>query len=128
MNNTESPVPEVVGVHRSDAAIGAFEWAAKEVPLYAAMIRPLLFAVAGALAAGFMVAAPAQTASVASSIDICAALRNGTSLVTIEATLEARGYSASRAGAITGSIIRQHCPDQAAKVMAQLQRQADEKP
>ncbi len=31
-----------------------------------------------------------------SRFDICAALRNGTSLATIETTLEARGYSASK--------------------------------
>ena len=112
MNNTKSRGPGVV-----------VDWVAREAPHDAkTRTRALLFAVAGALAAAFMVAAPAQPASVATSIDICAALRNGTSLRTIEATLEARGFSASKAGAVTGSAIRQHCPDQAADVMAQLRR------
>lgn len=85
-----------------------------------ATIRALLFAVTVAGAAAMTFAAPARAASVATGIDICAALRNGTSLSTIEATLEARGYSAPKAGVLTGNTIRQHCPDQAAKVMAQL--------
>jgi hypothetical protein len=68
------------------------------------------------------VAAPAQAASIGTSFDVCAALRNGTSLATIEAALEARGYSASNAGALTGITIRHQCPDQAANVMAQVQR------
>ena len=84
------------------------------------MIRAFIFAAAAALAALFTLAAPAQAASINSSFDICAALRNGTSLATIESTLEARGYSATNAGALTGTSIRQHCPDQAAGVMAQI--------
>jgi hypothetical protein len=84
------------------------------------MILPFVFATAAALAAVLTLAAPAQAATVDSRFDICAALRNGTSLATIESTLETRGYSASNAGALTGATIRQHCPDQAAAVMAQL--------
>jgi hypothetical protein len=86
------------------------------------MIRSFLLATAGALAAAFMFAAPARAASIDARFDICAALRNGTSLATIEGTLEARGYSAYNAGALTGITIRQHCPDQAANAMAQVQR------
>ena len=87
-----------------------------------AMILPFVFAAAAALGAVLTLAAPAQAASISSSFDICSALRSGTSLATIETTLEARGYSASNAGALTGTTIRQHCPDQAAGVMAQIQR------
>ena len=82
------------------------------------MIRTIV--VAAALAAGLTFAAPAQAASIDTRFDICAALRYGTSLASIETTLEARGYSASNAGALTGITIRQHCPDQAAGVMAQI--------
>jgi ABC-type multidrug transport system fused ATPase/permease subunit len=87
-----------------------------------AMIMILLFmlAAAAALVAVLTLAAPAQAATIDSRFDVCAALRNGTSLATIETSLEARGYSASNAGALTGIIIRQQCPDQAAGVMAQI--------
>ena len=84
------------------------------------VILPFILAAAAALAAVLTLAAPAQAAAIDSRFDICAALRNGTSLATIESTLEARGYSASNAGALTGVTIRQHCPDQAAGVMAQI--------
>lgn len=87
-----------------------------------AMLLSLVVA-ATALAAALTLAAPAQAASIDTRFDICSALRNGTSLASIETTLEARGYSASNAGALTGTTIRQHCPDQAAGVMAQLSRQ-----
>jgi len=86
------------------------------------MIRPFLFAAAAALAAAFTLAAPAQATTIDTRFDICAALRNGTSLATIETVLEARGYSASNAGALTGITIRQQCPDQAANAMAQVQK------
>jgi hypothetical protein len=86
-----------------------------------AMLMSFIFAVA-ALAATLL-AAPAQAASVDARFDICSALRNGTSLASIETTLEARGYTASNAGALTGTTIRQQCPDQTARVMAQLARQ-----
>jgi hypothetical protein len=87
-----------------------------------AMLLSFIFA-ATALAAALTLAAPAQAATIDTRFDICAALRNGTSLATIETTLEARGYSAYNAGALTGTTIRQHCPDQAAGVMAQIARQ-----
>jgi hypothetical protein len=83
------------------------------------MIRPFVFA-AAALAATLTLAAPAQAGTINTGFDICAALRNGTSLAGIETSLEARGYSATNAGALTGITIRQHCPDQAAGVMAQI--------
>lgn len=86
------------------------------------MIRSSLLVAAGALTAGLTLAAPAQAASIDTRFDVCAALRNGTSLASIEATLEAGGYSASNAGAFTGTTIRQHCPDQAANVVAQVRR------
>lgn len=75
---------------------------------------------AAALAAGLALTAPARAASINTAFDICTALRSGTSLAAIESTLEARGYSASNAGALTGTTIRQHCPDQIAVVLAQL--------
>jgi hypothetical protein len=81
-----------------------------------------LVAAAGALTAAFAFAAPAQAASVDSRLDVCAALRNGTSLGSIEASLEARGYSATSAGVLTGTTIRQQCPDQTANAMAQAHR------
>ena len=80
-----------------------------------------IFAAAAAVTAAFMLAAPAQAATIDSGIDICAALRSGTSLASIETTLEARGYSASNAGTLTGTTIRQQCPDQTANAMAQAQ-------
>jgi hypothetical protein len=83
-----------------------------------AMIRTFIFGAAAS--AAVMLAAPAQAATVDGRFDICGALRSGTSLASIETTLEARGYSASNAGTITGTTIRQQCPDQAAGVMAQL--------
>jgi len=84
--------------------------------------RSFLFAPAGAFIAASMFAAPAQAAAIDSRFDVCAALRNGTSLAAIENTLEARGYSASKAGALTGTSIRQQCPDQAANATAQAKR------
>jgi hypothetical protein len=87
------------------------------------MLRTSIFAAAAALASVLIVAAPAQGATINNRFDICAALRSGTSLAAIETTLEARGYSASNAGALTGMTIRQQCPDQTAGVMAQLDRQ-----
>jgi hypothetical protein len=78
---------------------------------------------AAAVVATLILVVPARAASIDSRFDICAALRNGTSLATIESTLESRGYSATNAGALTGTTIRQQCPDQAAGVMAQIARQ-----
>jgi hypothetical protein len=76
-----------------------------------------------ALATALTLAVPADAATIDNRFDICAALRNGTSLASIESTLEARGYTATNAGALTGTTIRQQCPDQAAGVMARLSRQ-----
>lgn len=86
------------------------------------MLMSFIFAMA-ALVATLALATPAQAATLDSRFDICAALRNGTSLAAIETTLEARGYTAAKAGALTGTTIRQQCPDQAPRVMAQLARQ-----
>jgi hypothetical protein len=87
------------------------------------IIRWVLFGAAGVLAILILAApAPADAASVDSRFDVCAALRNGTSLASIETALEARGYSARNAGALTGTTIRQQCPDQAAGAMAQVHR------
>jgi predicted PurR-regulated permease PerM len=87
-----------------------------------AVVGPFIFA-AAALTTVLTVAAPAQAATISNRFDICGALRSGTSLATIETTLEDRGYSATNAGALTGTTIRQQCPDQAAGVMAQLSPQ-----
>ncbi|UQX09555.1 DUF732 domain-containing protein [Candidatus Mycobacterium methanotrophicum] len=86
------------------------------------MLLSFIFA-ATATAMTVTFAAPVQAATIDNRFDICSALRNGTSLATIEATLEARGYTATKAGALTGTTIRRQCPDQAAGVMAQLARQ-----
>jgi hypothetical protein len=83
-------------------------------------IRSALLSTVCALAATLTFVAPAQAAAIDTHFDICAALRNGTSLASIEAALEARGYSASKAGALTGNTIRQHCPEQAANAIAQV--------
>jgi len=77
-------------------------------------------AILAAFAAALVIAAPARAASVDTNFDICGALRGGTSLATIETSLEARGYSATKAGTLTGNTIRQLCPEQAAPVMAQV--------
>jgi hypothetical protein len=86
------------------------------------MLLSLIFA-ATSLAMMLTLAAPAHASMIDSRFDICSALRNGISLASIETTLEARGYTASSAGALTGTTIRQQCPDQAAGVMARLSRQ-----
>jgi hypothetical protein len=83
------------------------------------VIRPSLFAAGAAMIATLTLAAPAQAGTIDSRYDICAALRSGTSLAAIETTLEARGYNATNAGVLTGTTIRQHCPDQTANAVAQ---------
>jgi len=83
------------------------------------IIRWSVFAAGAIMATALTFPAPAEAASIDSRFDICAALRNGTSLASIETTLEARGYNATNAGVLTGTTIRQHCPDQAPNAMAQ---------
>lgn len=85
------------------------------------LIRGSFLAAGAAIVAALTLAAPAQAASIDSRYDICAALRSGTSLAAIETTLEARGYNATNAGVLTGTTIRQHCPDQTANAVAQAQ-------
>ncbi|MDT5165907.1 MAG: hypothetical protein QOC88_2801 [Mycobacterium sp.] len=85
------------------------------------ILRSSLLAVGSALVATLTLAAPAQAAATDSRYDICAALRSGTSLASIETTLEARGYNATNAGLLTGTTIREHCPDQTANAVAQVQ-------
>ena len=85
------------------------------------IIRWSIFVAGAAMVAALTLPAPADAATVDSRFDICAALRNGSSLAAIETTLEARGYSATNAGVLTGTTIRQHCPDQASNAMAQAQ-------
>jgi hypothetical protein len=85
------------------------------------IIRGSFLAAGTAMIAALTLAAPAQAATVDSRYDICAALRGGTSLAAIETTLEARGYNATNAGVLTGTTIRQHCPDQTANAEAQAQ-------
>jgi Flp pilus assembly protein TadB len=104
-------------VDRNEAELASFRVGSKG---YTMAVIWLLMLAAGALGAALTLAAPAQAAAIDSRFDICAALRNGTSLATIETTLEARGYSATNAGALTGITIRQQCPDQAAGVLAQI--------
>jgi hypothetical protein len=83
------------------------------------IIRWSIFAAGAAMVAALTLPAPADAATIDSRFDICAALRNGTSLAAIETTLEARGYNATNAGVLTGTTIRQHCPDQTANAVAQ---------
>ncbi len=85
------------------------------------IVRWSLFAAGAALAAALALPAPADAATIDSRFDICAALRGGTSLAAIETTLEASGYNATNAGVLTGTTIRQHCPDQTANAEAQAQ-------
>jgi hypothetical protein len=85
------------------------------------VIRWSLFAAGAVMAAALTLPAPADAATIDSRFDICAALRDGTSLASIESTLEAKGYNATNAGVLTGTTIRQHCPDQAGNAMAQAQ-------
>ncbi len=85
------------------------------------IIRSSFLAAGAAMIATLTLAAPAQAATIDSRYDICAALRGGTSLAAIETTLEARGYNATNAGVLTGTTIRQHCPDQTANAEAQAQ-------
>jgi hypothetical protein len=79
-------------------------------------------AIIAALAASMLLlpAPNAHAARVVTTFDICAALRHGTSLGVIESTLTAGGYSSSDAGALTGSTVRDHCPDQISNVTAQV--------
>ena len=91
------------------------------VSVSAVMILSFIFA-AAAMSAALTLAAPTQAVTNDTRFDICGALRNGTALAAIETALEARGYSASNAGALTGTTIRKRCPDQAANVMAQMRR------
>lgn len=86
------------------------------------IIRWSIFAAGAAMAAALTLPAPAEAATIDSRFDICTALRSGTSLASIETTLEARGYNAMNAGALTGTTIRQHCPDQASNAIAQVQK------
>jgi hypothetical protein len=85
------------------------------------ILRTSLLAAGAAMIATLTLATPAQAATIDSRYDICAALRGGTSLAAIETTLEARGYNATNAGVLTGTTIRQHCPDQTANAEAQAQ-------
>lgn len=87
---------------------------------HSSMRLPLLAAGIASIAM-LTLAAPAHAGTVDARYDICAALRNGTSLASIETTLEASGYSATNAGALTGTTIRQHCPEQVPNAMAQAQ-------
>jgi hypothetical protein len=88
------------------------------------VIRWSMFAAGAAMLAALTLPAPADAATIDSRFDICAALHDGTSLAAIETTLEARGYNATNAGVLTGTTIRQHCPDQAGNAMAQAQNAA----
>jgi hypothetical protein len=85
------------------------------------MIRAAPLAAGAAIFATLALAVDTQGAVIDSRFDICAALRDGTSLAAIETTLEAHGYTATNAGVLTGKTIRQHCPDQATNAMAQAQ-------
>jgi hypothetical protein len=85
------------------------------------IIRAFFLAAGAAMIAALTLAGPAPAATIDSRYDICAALRGGTSLAAIETTLEARGYNATNAGVLTGTTIRQHCPDQTANAEAQAQ-------
>ena len=85
------------------------------------IFRLSLLAAGAAAIAALTLPAPAEAATIDSRYDICAALRSGTSLASIETTLEARGYNATNAGVLTGNTIRVHCPDQASNAMTQAQ-------
>jgi hypothetical protein len=84
------------------------------------VLAGIVAAMLAAFAAALAIAAPVRAASIDTNFDVCGALRGGTSLASIETSLEARGYSATKAGSVTGMTIRQQCPEQAARVMAQI--------
>ncbi len=84
------------------------------------VLAGIVAAALAGFAAALAIAAPARAASIDTNFDICGALRGGTSLASIETSLEARGYSATKAGTLTGNTIRVQCPEQAAPVMAQI--------
>jgi hypothetical protein len=84
------------------------------------VLAGIVAAALAAFAAALAIAASARAATIDTNFDICGALRGGTSLASIETSLEARGYSAVKAGTLTGTTIRQQCPEQAAPVMAQI--------
>lgn len=82
-------------------------------------MRLVILAAAAALA--LLLPSPdANAATANSAFNVCAALRGGTSLASIESTLTARGYSEHDAGAFTGAEVRDHCPDMRANVVAQV--------
>jgi hypothetical protein len=85
------------------------------------VFRLSLIAAGAAAFAALTLPAPAEAAAIDSRYDICAALRDGTSLASIETTLEAKGYTATNAGTLTGNTIRVQCPDQTANATAQAQ-------
>ena len=62
---------------------------------------------------------PAHSASIDYFPNLCADLRNGMPLGDVETLLLARGYSDWDAGAFTGEMVRDHCPDQRDSVVAQ---------
>lgn len=65
-------------------------------------------------------AAPAHATIVDNSLNICAALRQGTPLTDIETVLVERGFNPHDAGTFTGTTIRESCPDEVPSVLEQL--------
>ena len=81
------------------------------------MIRWIVY---GALA-GAVIAAPAYArAATLETPGICTQLRAGVSLVSIEKTLVASGFTPSDAGTYAGTTIRTQCPDLIPAVRAQM--------
>lgn len=72
------------------------------------------------LIGAILLAPNAHAASIGDSVNICAEIRSGTSLASLETTLETKGYTAWDAGTYTGTTIRDHCPDLIPAVKAQL--------
>jgi hypothetical protein len=77
-------------------------------------------AVCGAVIGGASFIPKANAASGDSFPNVCVMLRSGASLVQIETTLLARGYTDAQAGAFTGQTVIAHCADQIPNVRRQL--------
>lgn len=76
--------------------------------------------IASTLLVAILLAPNARAATIGDSVNICAELRAGTTLASLENILETRGYTARDAGTYTGVTVRDHCPDLISAVKAQL--------
>lgn len=84
-------------------------------------VRMMLLAIAVGALLGQLCTGPANAAVDNSpSINVCMALRYGTTLAELERALEARGYTAYDAGTYAGMSVRLHCPALIPNVLGML--------